>query len=101
MAVCRYAQSLCLRKVEVLLVGYSYGSMITSSCLHEDENHDNADNGVVAAVAISYPYTFIDFLTLFNRNVLKKTVDASKPILFIMGKFLFIYVVLLGGVNIL
>lgn len=79
-AVCRYALSSLPDPPETLiLIGYSFGSLIASAVAGEMAE-------VYAYAAIAYPFTYSWALTLFHHNrYLTAASLGNKPKLFLMG----------------
>ncbi|KAL6049606.1 DLH domain-containing protein [Balamuthia mandrillaris] len=75
-AVCDYLQA-HHRVSDITLIGYSYGSVISSSLLPDIP-------AAKACVAVSYPFGVLPFLLL--GWLLPKSLSPVKPILWVMGK---------------
>ena len=63
---------------KVILVGYSYGSMIANAAAGK---HDK----IVGFVAVSTPFSVFWALSLFNGSMLRNAAKVNKPKLLIMG----------------
>ncbi len=62
----------------ILLVGYSYGSMITNSCVRSRKE-------IIGYVSISCPFPVIWFLSCFNSYKIWEGMMTVKPKLFLCG----------------
>jgi alpha/beta superfamily hydrolase len=76
--VCAHLLGLPNPPKRLVLIGYSYGSVIASAAAGEVPE-------VVAYAAISYPFTFAWALTLFQSGAFWAQAQTDKPKLFIMG----------------
>ena len=76
---CKKYEKLGIPKLKrILLVGYSYGSMITNSCVRTRKE-------IIGYVSISCPFPVMWFLSCFNTNRLWEGMLTVKPKLFICG----------------
>lgn len=78
--ICEYVLSIPNAPKSLLVVGYSYGSLIASAAAASIRN-------LVGLVAVSFPYSVIFALTAFNTSwYIDKLKTISQPKLFIMGR---------------
>ena len=76
---CKQYAKLGIPKLKrVLLVGYSYGSMITNSCVRMRKE-------IIGYVSVSCPFPVIWFLSCFNTRNLWEGMLTVKPKLFLCG----------------
>ena len=76
--VCRHLENLPSPPKHILLVGYSYGSMITNAAADELDS-------IKGFVGISTPFSVFWALSLFNGGTLLKKSHSDKPKLLITG----------------
>ena len=69
-------------KPDIILLGYSFGSMISGSIL----SHFEKDKRLLGYIAIAYPFSVTWFLSLFNTSAMISGLqESSVPKLFVHG----------------